>query len=133
MNKEYMCVQEFQRVFNHPVADKPTSLTTSRGKVRYTFLLEEINEFLEAVNNQDLVEQADAMIDTIYVALGTLVEMGVEPDDLFQIVHQANMSKLFPDGLPHYNEIGKVIKPEGWRDPHPQLEQAIKRMTLTHK
>ena len=57
-------------------------------------MLEEINEFLDAVKEQDIVEQADAMIDTIYFALGTLVEMGVQPEQLFDIVQHANMSKL---------------------------------------
>ena len=90
--------------------------------------MEEINEFLDAVKEQDIVEQADAMIDTIYFALGTLVEMGVQPDILFRIVQNANMSKLWPDGKPHYNEMGKVIKPEGWQDPHKKLELAIKKM-----
>lgn len=91
-------------------------------------MLEEINEFLDAVKEQDIVEQADAMIDTIYFALGTLVEMGVQPDILFKIVQHANMSKLFPDGKPHYNEMGKVIKPENWQDQHPKLELTIRRM-----
>lgn len=69
------------------------------------------------------------MIDVIYFALGTLVEMGIEPDELFNIVQNANMSKLFPDGKPHYNEIGKVIKPEGWEDPHKKLALTIKNMS----
>ena len=38
------------------------------------------------------------------------------------------MSKLFLDGKPHYNEMGKVIKPENWQDPHPKLELTIRRM-----
>ena len=68
------------------------------------------------------------MIDTIYFALGTLVEMGVKPGELFDIVQKANMSKLWPDGTPHYNESGKVIKPEGWENPHPKLQLAIRKM-----
>lgn len=39
------------------------------------------------------------------------------------------MSKLFPDGKPHYNETGKVIKPEGWEDPNKKLELTIKKMS----
>lgn len=76
-------------------------------------MLEEINEFLEASEKQDIIKQADAMIDTIYFALGTLVEIAIEPDELFYIVQNANMSKLWPDGKQHYNEMGKVIKPKG--------------------
>ena len=87
-----------------------------------------INEFLEASEKQDIVKQADAMIDTIYFALGTLVEIAIEPDELFYIVQNANMSKLWPDGKPHYNEMGKVIKPKGWEDHHKKLELTIQNM-----
>lgn len=128
MNKEYEEVKKFQKAFGHPYSDKPTLLTYERALKRYRWMLEEINEFLEASKNQDIVEQADAMIDTMYFALGTLVEMGVKPDKLFYIVQEANMSKLFSDGKPHYNEMGKVIKPDGWQDPHKKLELAIKEM-----
>ena len=128
INYQFGEVKKFHQAFNHPVADKPISLTEERAKKRYAWMLEEINEFLDAVKEQDIVEQADAMIDTIYFALGTLVEMGVQPEQLFDIVQHANMSKLFPDGKSHYNEMGKVIKPENWQDPHPKLELAIRRM-----
>ena len=128
MNKEYNQVREFHQAFNHPVAEKPISLTEERAQKRYAWMLEEINEFLDAVREKDIVEQADAMIDTIYFALGTLVEMGVQPEQLFNIVQYANMSKLFPDGKPHYNEMGKVIKPDNWQDPHPKLALEIRKM-----
>ena len=128
MNKEFEEVRAFHQAFGHPVSNVPVSLTEDRAKKRYTWMLEEINEFLDAVKEQDIVEQADAMIDTIYFALGTLVEMGVQPDVLFRIVQNANMSKLWPDGKPHYNEMGKVVKPEGWENPHPKLQQAVQKM-----
>ena len=131
MNKEFQEVRQFHQAFGHPISDVPVSLTVERAQKRYAWMLEEINEFLDAVRVQDVVEQADAMIDTIYFALGTLVEMGVQPDVLFRIVQHANMSKLWPDGQPHYNEMGKVIKPKGWEDPHPKLQQAVQEMTNT--
>ena len=53
--------------------------------------------------------------------------MGIEPDNLFQIVQEANMSKLWPDGKPHYNEDGKTIKPSTWVDPHNRLRKEIER------
>lgn len=132
MNKEYNEVKKFQQAFGHPYSDTPVTLPLERAKKRYAWLLEEINEFLQASEKQDIVEQADAMIDTIYFALGTLVEMGIEPDELFYIVQNANMSKLWADGKPHYNEMGKVIKPEGWEDPHKKLELTIGNMRKKH-
>lgn len=133
MNKEFNDVKKFHKAFGHPVAEFPTVLSEERAKKRYAWILEEIKEFLEATKNKDIVEQADAMIDTIYFALGTLVEMGIEPDHLFEIVQKANMSKLFPDGKPHYNEIGKVIKPSNWENPHSKLESEINKMKKKNK
>ena len=94
-----------------------------RALSRAKWMQEEVAEFLIADN---IYEQADAMIDLMYFALGTMVEMGLEADELFDIVQQANMAKLWPDGKPHYNpKDGKVIKPEGWEDPAPKIKAYI--------
>ncbi|WP_167483601.1 AP2 domain-containing protein [Paenibacillus xylanexedens] len=74
-----------------------------------------------------LIGQVDALIDIKYFAEGGLVETSVIPDKIFDIVHSANMQKLFSDGNPHYNEVGKVIKPDGWEAPEPKIEEEIKR------
>ena len=124
MDREWNDVKEFHFRFGHPVADRPQQMDPERALKRYHWMLEEINEFIEA---DEIVEQADAMIDVIYFALGTLVEMGIKPDRLFQIVQEANMAKLWPDGKPHYNEEGKTIKPASWEDPHNKLKKEIER------
>jgi len=74
-----------------------------------------------------LIGQVDALIDIKYFAEGGLVETSVIPDEIFDIVHNANMQKLFSDGLPRYNGVGKVIKPDGWEAPEPKIEEEIKR------
>lgn len=125
MNREWEAVKLFHEKFNHPVGKFPHCMEEERAKKRYDWMLEEINEFMEAVKEGDIVEQADAMIDVIYFALGTLVEMGIEPDPLFEIVQQANMSKLWQDGKPHYADDGKTIKPPEWKDPHEKLRKVI--------
>ena len=126
MQKEWNDVLEFQRCFGHPYAEKPEMISADRAKVRADWMLEEVREFLEA---DEVVEQADAMIDLMYFALGTLVEMGVKPDGLWQIVQDANMAKLWPDGKPHHREDGKTIKPPTWEDPHGKLKAEIERQT----
>lgn len=125
MDKNWEQVREFQQAFGHPWRDSPAAMDADRAQKRYAWMLEELNEFLQA---DEVVEQADAMIDLMYFALGTLVEMGVRPDGLFGIVHAANMSKLWPDGKPHYNAMGKTVKPADWQDPHEKLRLAIERM-----
>lgn len=127
INREYNMVKDFHKAFNHPHSEKPTPMPLQRAEKRYAWMKEEIDEFIEASEKQNMYDQADAMIDVIYFALGTLVEMGIEPAPLFEIVQQANMSKLWEDGKPHFNEMGKVIKPSNWVDPYPLLKEEIDR------
>ena len=123
MKKEWNDVREFHEKFGHPVAERPVMIDKRRALSRAKWMQEEVAEFLIA---DDIYEQADAMIDLMYFALGTMVEMGLEADELFAIVQQANMAKLWPDGKPHYNpKDGKVIKPEGWEDPAPKIKAYI--------
>lgn len=127
MNAEWEMVKEFHVRFRHPVAETPKALETNRVITRCKWMHEEINEFLES---ETLYEQADAIVDLIYFALGTLVEMGIPPGELFAVVHEANMKKLWADGVPHYGVDGKTIKPYNWVDPEPQFIEIIERLKL---
>jgi len=127
MDKQWEEVKEFHIKFNHPNSDFPTMLSKERAIKRYNWMLEEINEFIEA---DDIYEQADAMIDLMYFALGTMVEMGIKPEKLFNIVQKANMSKLWPDGKPRYKEDGKVLKSKEWIDPYPLIKEEIDKYIL---
>lgn len=124
MDKEWVKVKEFHSVFGHPISDNLLFLKGDRVEKRVKWMREEIDEFVDA---KDLCEQVDAIIDLIYFALGTFVEMGVKPDEYFQIVHDANMSKLGEDNKPIYNSDGKTIKPIGWVDPYEKINLAIER------
>lgn len=124
INKEWYSVLEFHESFDHPLKSSPTLMGEERKDKRYKWMLEELNEFLES---DTIAGQADAMVDLIYFALGTMVEMGIKPEKLFTIVHEANMSKLWEDGKPRYNEDGKVIKPKAWVDPEEKLVEEINK------
>ena len=110
LDKGYELVAKMHEVFGHPVTNTPTKLTEERAKIRASFMQEELEEFLEATTVED---QYDALIDLIYFAFGTFAEMGVRPDKGFEIVNNANMAKLFPDGKPRFREgDGKILKPK---------------------
>jgi predicted HAD superfamily Cof-like phosphohydrolase len=123
INEEFEQVKEFHKAFDVPVSETPVPLTAERAEHRAGFMLEEIQEFIDS---QNIYDQTDAMIDLIYFALGTLVEMGVKPKKIFDIVHNANMSKLWEDGKVRYREgDNKVLKPPSWEDPFPKIKQVI--------
>lgn len=124
LNNAFDDVKKFHITFEHPVAEIPTAMDNERKKARTAWMQEELDEFVEASTIED---EADAMIDLMYFALGTLVEMGVKPQEIFDIVQHANMSKVWPDGLVHKNEMGKTIKPANWEDPAPKIRAEIAR------
>lgn len=91
------------------------------------------NEKIEDV----VVAQADALTDVMYFNFGTFVHLGVKPFNLFKIVQQANMGKLWDDGKPRYREEdGKIIKPPMWEEkfaPEPKLKAEIERQMRQSK
>ncbi|MDR1567201.1 MAG: Cof-type HAD-IIB family hydrolase [Streptococcaceae bacterium] len=78
-----------------------------------------------------LVQEVDAMVDLLYFTYGSFVLMGVDPHRIFEIVHEANMGKLWPDDTAHYDEVtGKILKPANWEEkyaPEPKIKAEIKR------
>ena len=88
-------VKEFHTTFNAPVLDKPQIPSDDRCKLRVSLLQEELNELQEAINNNDLVEIADALCDLQYVLSGAVLEFGLGEKfvELFDEVQRSNMSK----------------------------------------
>ena len=121
LDAAYMDVADFQRAFGQPVADAPAALDRPTKRRRLAWMREELEE-LEAA--ETIEDQADAIIDLVYFAMGCLTEMGVPPEGVWQAVHKANMAKLWPDGV-HVDAVGKVIKPAGWRNPEGDIRDYI--------
>ena len=73
---------------------------------------EENDEYLEAVQNKDIIETADALGDMLYILCGTIIEHGMQEKitEVFDEIQRSNMSKLGPNGLPVYRDDGKVLK-----------------------
>ena len=106
----YTKVKEFHETYGQPVGDKPAFLTEDRMALRKRLIEEEYAEFLEAVEEGDLVNAFKELADLIYVVEGTIVEMGGDGDAVFNEVHRSNMSKLDENGKAIFREDGKVLK-----------------------
>lgn len=113
MNKPLEAVKEFHNAFGLPVEEIPTvSLPDALLKLRFHLMKEENEEYLEAVQNGDLVEMADALGDMLYILCGTIITHGMQDliEKVFDEIQKSNMSKLGADGKPLYREDGKVLK-----------------------
>ncbi len=88
-------VAEFHHTFKHPVVEKPAIPSKQRADLRVSLLAEELKELQEAINQNDLVEVADALCDLQYVLAGAIHEFGLGEKfkTLFDEVHRSNMSK----------------------------------------
>lgn len=103
-------VKEFHESFGAPVAETPTLIPLDRSKLRYKLMAEELDEYLVATVNGDIVEIADALGDLLYVVLGSAVEHGLDLEPILGEIHRSNMSKLGEDGKPVLREDGKILK-----------------------
>ena len=103
-------VGTFMKTFGQEVKTKPSFSTEKINKLRVDLIKEELEEFIEAMNNKDLLEVADALTDILYVTYGAGHAFGIDLDKCFDEVQNSNMSKLDENGKPIYNESGKVMK-----------------------
>lgn len=88
-------VAEFHKTFKHPIVDTPQIPSEDRCKLRVELISEELKELQEAIEENDLVEVADALCDIQYVLSGAVLEFGLGEKfkTLFEEVQRSNMSK----------------------------------------
>ena len=98
----------------------PTNISENDYRLRYHLMKEENEEYLEAVQNNDIVEIADALGDMLYILCGTILEHGLQHkiEAVFDEIQRSNMSKLGEDGKPIYREDGKVMKGPNYFKPN---------------
>ncbi len=106
----FSSVKKFMEVFGQEVKTKAEFPSKKVADLRYNLIKEELDEFAQALKDQDLNEVADALTDILYVTYGAGHAFGIDLDKCFEEVQRSNMSKLGDDGKPIYNENGKVMK-----------------------
>lgn len=129
-------IEEFHRKFGLEYRGKPRVLPPSLAKFREKFLREEMHEYMKAVEsaknelrNRSLtfddevafhLEHAlDALVDLVYVAIGTAHLHGFDFREAWRRVHLANMSKVRASSRAESKRKSSadVVKPPGWTAP----------------
>ena len=113
MQKHLKAVRLFHETYGLGVSEEmKADLGALKNELRFNLMKEENEEYLEAAQNNDIVEVADALGDMLYILCGTILEHGLQHkiEEVFDEIQRSNMSKLGEDGKPIYREDGKVLK-----------------------
>ena len=79
---------------------------------------EEYQEFLDAYEDLDNVEQLDACLDMIWVIIGYMKSRGWDCEAAWDEGAKSNLAKIDKKtGFVRRREDGKILKPEDWTPP----------------
>ena len=120
-------VEDFNYAFDIPYQIEPCNISKEDANLRFSLMFEETQEYHCAAMDNDLVGIADALGDKLYILLGTIIAHGMQDIivDVFNEIHDSNMSKLDLDGKPKRRADGKIMKGPKYRKPN--LEQFINK------
>jgi predicted HAD superfamily Cof-like phosphohydrolase len=107
--------------FLNAVGQNPPPFTTTESPTSMLYkklIQEEVAEFWEAEAACDDTEMLDACFDMIWVIVGYARSRGWDMDAAWVEGAKSNLSKIDPNtGLVRRREDGKILKPEGWKEP----------------
>lgn len=75
--RQHDAVGEYARVFGHPIYTDLTMPSIKLRQLRVKLLQEEFDETIDAAAIDDVLEVADGLVDTAYIAHGTLHAYGL--------------------------------------------------------
>lgn len=88
---------------------------------------EEVGELIQAIRNNDRVEQLDALIDILVVTAGAIHSLGADGTKAWNEVMRTNFAKVDPTtGKVRRREDGKILKPDNWQPP--QLQSYVQNV-----
>jgi len=80
---------------------------------------EEHQELKDAITDNNVVEQLDALIDILVVTIGAIHSAGFDGERAWKEVMKTNFAKIDREtGKVRKREDGKVLKPLGWVAPN---------------
>lgn len=120
-NQWVMMVHAFQTKYGQSYNGGPRELPASLASFRKKLVAEEAQELVDAIDRGEIHEQLDAIVDLLYVVVGTANQMGFSDliDEAFARVHHANMQKVLVESRQgsKRDSTWDIVKPEGWKKP----------------
>lgn len=115
MTNPFRDQEKFMRACDQTVE----SLNADQFEMYKNLIEEEFNELVTAENDNDPVEQLDALIDILVVTIGAIHSMGADAEGAWKEVMRTNFAKIDHEtGKVRKREDGKVLKPIGWVAPN---------------
>ena len=130
-------IETFNGIYKLPVSVMPTLDVGEPAAERMAsfknILMEEVHEMDEIIAAQNagkdpvevLTMLADLLGDIQVYCASEMAKFGLPLDQVLAIIMQSNFSKLGADGLPIYDERGKVMKGPNYWKPEPKLQAML--------
>tara|TARA_R110000744_G_scaffold7342_3_gene25326 strand:+ start:12036 stop:12434 length:399 start_codon:yes stop_codon:yes gene_type:complete len=105
MQRQLKQVEQFNKSFDVVINEEPTFLDKPTFDLGVRLLKEELQEYVDAHDEGDMVEVGDGLVDILFITVGLVIKHGLQDVivELFDEVFLSNQSKL---------ENGKVIRRE---------------------
>jgi predicted HAD superfamily Cof-like phosphohydrolase len=114
MTNPFRDQEKFMRACDQSVE----SLNEQQYELYLGLIAEEMQELSVAIQNNDKIEQLDALIDILVVTIGAIHSAGFDAEGAWKEVMSTNFAKVNKEtGKVVKREDGKVLKPDGWTPP----------------
>lgn len=112
-------VEKFMKACGQPTPNTPISQDNPTSVLYKELIREEWQEWLEADGHSDDTERLDAIFDVMWVMIAYAMSRGWDIRGAWEEGASSNLSKIDPEtGVVLKNEIGKVMKPAGFKRPN---------------
>ena len=108
-----------QEKFMRACDQKVNAYAISQYKMYLDLIQEEHAELKQAIEDDNLTEQLDALVDILVVTIGAIHSAGFDGEGAWKEVMSTNFAKIDSlTGKVRKREDGKVLKPANWRAPN---------------
>jgi len=138
----YSAIERFNEIYKLPKPELPTLLPVERIKNFQKIMLEEVEEGTDIAKKYEdlggvlgslegeakvevLADMADWLGDIVVYCASEARRWGIPLDRVLGVIMESNFSKLGADGLPIYDDRGKVMKGPGYWKPEPRIRDVL--------